>query len=98
MSESIPRSFHCGSKFSTCWIHGIGKMESCRHITHKGRRVCDTPARGDGVGRFQLVLDQFLAGTDQRAEPLGQQGNVERLLEALVDVGPVHRDLRAVVR
>ena len=49
MSESIPRSFPCGSKFSTCWIRG-------------------------------------------------QQGNVERLLEALVDVGPVHRDLRAVVR
>jgi len=33
---------------------GTGKMESCHHEKHKGRRVCDTPALGYGVGRSSV--------------------------------------------
>ena len=53
---------------------------------------------GPWMARRALKSDQFLPGADQRPETLGEQGHVEGLLEALVDVGPVDRDLRAVVR
>ena len=43
------------------------------------------------------MSDEFLLGADQRPQPLGEQGDVEGLFEALVDVGPIDRDLRAVV-
>lgn len=43
-------------------------------------------------------LDQLFAGADQRLQPLGQQGGVERLLERLIDRRAIEADRLAVIR
>ena len=62
--------------------------------TTAGRRApLGTPACGAWSSVRSVPSDQFLAGTDQGPEPFCEQGDVKRLLEALVDMGPVDSDL-----
>src|SRR5262249_12413501 len=91
--------YECTTTIASAALCRLAQKKPPRGSTRRVKRVSRRISLGASLlpTDWLAVLDQFLAGANQRAEAFGKQFGVKRLLERLVDRRTVEAERTAVV-